>query len=269
MRTLGIAASGARTSPPTGNVLFDDFSGSSINTEKWDVYDRLSDEFNGEVNCCVPANVQVSAGTLKIISKFEDHVCGDTDTAPATMHYTSGQIAQKSAPFLYGTVDVRAKIAGGTGTWPCIWMLGWQWQASQPFNANTPGQNWPHDGWNEIDIAEFGQGFDRSHVSCQNHFESASAAGSGFFALGFDATTRFAVYRLIWTATSLTWQADPEDGGGFRTLSTTTGTPGVNIPDEPMYLVIHTAIGGNFGGTPNPATFPQQTEVDYARINQP
>jgi hypothetical protein len=35
-----------------------------------------------------------------------------------------------------------------------------------------------------------------------------------------------------------------------------------------MYLIIHTAIGGTGGGEPDPASFPQTFEVDYARITQ-
>jgi beta-glucanase (GH16 family) len=262
-----MAASGSGGSDPI--YLYDDFTGPSLDLTEWVVYDRIMDEFNGEVGSVIPANVRVPGdGKLYIDQKYVPGgvIASDTDTPPTTVYYTSGQIAQKAPSFLYGDVQVRAKIPGGTGTWPCIWMLGWQWQASQPYNANTPGQNWPHDGWNEIDIAEFGGGFDRSHVSCQNHFESGGNAGSGVFALPYDSTTRFMVYRLVWTRTSLTWMVDAEDGVGWRTLSTITGTAGVTIPDEPMYLVIHCAIGGGFAGTPDPATYPQVMEVDYARV---
>ena len=61
-------------------------------------------------------------------------------------------------PFLYGTIEVRAKVPGGVGTWPVIWMLGFEWQASQPYTANIPGHQWPNAGWCEIDIAEFWRG---------------------------------------------------------------------------------------------------------------
>jgi beta-glucanase (GH16 family) len=85
--------------------------------------------------------------------------------------------------------------------------------------------------------------------------------------LPFDATTRFMVYRLQWTATSLTWSVDAEDGVGYRTLLTMTGTAGVDIPNTAGYLIIHTAIGGNaVGGVVDSGTFPQTMEVDYAQI---
>ena len=41
--------------------------------------------------------------------------------------------------------------------------------------------------------------------------------------LPFDATTRFAVYRLEWTQGALIWSVDAEDGKGFRTLHSVRG----------------------------------------------
>src|SRR4051812_30118805 len=111
-------------------ILFDDFLGTSVDSSKWTVFDRLSDQANSEVNCVIPQNVSVSGGLLSGVSKFEDHTCGDSIEPPKTMHYTSWQIQQATAPFLYGTVEMRAKYPGGTGIWPTFWMLGYLWQAS-------------------------------------------------------------------------------------------------------------------------------------------
>jgi beta-glucanase (GH16 family) len=264
--TVTVTATNPVASP---YFLYDDFSGSSIDSTIWTVYNRLGDQANSEVDAVIPANVRVSSGTLKIDSKFEDVVAGDTTTGapnPRTVHYTSGQIAQTRPAFLYGTVEVRAKICGGTGTWPCIWMLGTNWQASQPFTADDPaGQiGWPTGGWWEVDIAEFINGH-RTLQNCALHFVTANRGASGEKTIPFDATTRFMVYRLEWTATSMKWKIDAEDGNGFVTLLSMTGVPGTDIPNTAAFLIIHTAIGG-FGGTPDSATFPVSTEVDWARI---
>jgi beta-glucanase (GH16 family) len=244
-------------------LFFDDFLGSSIDTTKWTIFDRISDQSNGEINCCVPANVSVSGGLLRGASRYEDHTCGDSQQAPVTEHYTSWQIQQKTAPFLYGTIEVRARPPGGTGIWPTIWMLGFEWQASQPATANIPGHQWPKNGWCEIDIAEFWQNA-RSQVNCTVHFNTPG--GLHEQPLPFDATTRFMVYRLQWTPGSLVWSVDAEDGAGFRALRTVDGAG--NVPDMPMYVVINAAIGGNGGGTPDPSSFPQTFEVDWVRITQ-
>ncbi|MET0144770.1 MAG: glycoside hydrolase family 16 protein [Ilumatobacteraceae bacterium] len=254
-------SAGPRRPPVT--VFFDDFLGATVDPAKWIVLDRLSDQYNGEVNCVTPENVGVRDGVLQIISKFEDEDCGDSIDAPRTMHYTSGQVQQATAPFLYGTVDVRAKAPGGIGAWPAIWMLGFEWQESQPQTANFEGSDWPNAGWSEIDIAEFWQGT-RDEVNTTVHFNEPG--GLHLQPLPFDATTRFMVYRLEWTPESLVWSVDAEDGEGFRELYSVDGSD--DVPDVPMYVVIHTAIGGTGGGEPDPDSFPQTFEIDQVRITQ-
>jgi fibronectin type 3 domain-containing protein len=253
------------TATPTAmaTLFFDDFSGPSIDSAKWTVFNRLSDQANGELNCVIPENVSVQNGILSGVSKFEDRDCGDAVEAPKTMHYTSWQIQQATAPFLYGTIEVRAKEPGGTGVWPDIWMLGFQWQASQPSTANTSGAQWPNAGWCEIDIAEFLNGA-RSNINTVVHFNQPG--GSNIEALPFDSTSRFMVYRLQWASSALIWSVDAEDGMGYRTLFSITDP--ARIPNVAMYVVINAAIGGIGGGTPVSGTFPQTFQVDYVRVTQ-
>jgi len=250
---------------PRGSVtvLSDDFDGSTLDPTKWTVLDRLSDQANSEVNCVDAHNVRVRDSKLEIVAKFEDHVCGDSLEPARLLHFTSGQVQQATRPFLYGTIDVRAKAPGGVGTWPVIWMLGFQWQASQPFTANTRENQWPDAGWCEIDISEFWQGA-RDEVNTTVHYNRPG--GLHMQPLPFDATTRFMIYRLQWAPELLVWSVDAEDGKGFRTLYSVDGAR--NVPDVPMFLVLHMAVGGTGGGNPDPATFPQTFEVDSVRITQ-
>lgn len=244
-------------------LFFDDFPGSDIDAGKWTVFDRISDQVNGEVNCVIPANVSVASSLLSGVSKFEDHSCGDSIQSPVTEHYTSWQIQQVAPAFLYGTIEARMKLPGGTGIWPTLWMLGYQWQASQPATANVAGADWPHGGWCEVDIAEFLSNA-RTTVNNQVHFESANV-GPGLETLPFDATSRFMVYRLQWSAGSMIWSVDAEDGVGYRTLSSLSGS---NVPNVAMYVVINAAVGGIGGGTPSSGTFPQTFQVDYVRVTK-
>src|ERR1700759_5766863 len=91
-------------------IFFDDFLGDSIDTTKWTVLDRLSDQANHEVNCVIPENVSVKDGILEGVSKHEKHSCGDTVEARRIMHYTSWQIQQATKPGRYGTSKGRAKV---------------------------------------------------------------------------------------------------------------------------------------------------------------
>jgi len=110
-RISGEPARGDVLSADQTVIFFDDFLGESLDSTKWTVLDRLSDQANHEVNCVISKNVSVKDGLLEGVSKYEDHSCGDTLEAPRTMHYTSWQIQQATKPFLYGTIEVRAKGA--------------------------------------------------------------------------------------------------------------------------------------------------------------
>jgi len=250
---------------PSGStvIFFDDFSGTSVDTTKWSVLNRLSDQVNGELDCVVPQNITVQGGFLSGVSKREDYTCGDSIEAPKLMHYTSWHIQQKTAPFQYGTIEARVRVPGGTGLWPLVWMLGYQWQASQPLTANVAGHQWPNGGWGEIDIVEF-LANQRRENNTVVHFNQPGGSWNG--TLPYDANTRFMVYRLQWSVSALIWSVDAEDGQGFRTLRTITDP--ARIPNVPMYVILSTAIGGIGGGTPDPATFPQTYQADWVRVTQ-
>jgi beta-glucanase (GH16 family) len=259
---MGRCSGGLQVLNHAGTVFFDDFSGSSVNASKWEVYDRDSDLANSEDNAVRPQNATLSGGVLSILSEYipagitaHDSIAGDR-----TVFYASAQIATKDT-FLYGTFDARIKPAGGTGIWPLFWMLGHAWQASQPFTANTPEHNWPEmtQGWWEIDIMEF-LGGTRTSNNCAAHVNSSNTQQ---VALPFNATSRFMVYRLVWQPTYLRWYVDAEDGNGFVLLREITDTN--YIPTNPGYLICHVAVGGA-GGEPDSATFPLTSQYDYVRV---
>ncbi len=245
-------------------VIYDDFIGTSIDSGKWAVFDRIDDQVGGTVGCMVSANASVSGGLLSGVSKFEDHTCGDSIQAPVLEHYTGWQMQQATEPFLYGTIEARMKPPGGIGIWPTFWLLGFEWQASQPFTANVPGNNWPVGGWCEIDIAEFWQNA-RTTVNTSAHVNTGDTLH--LQNLPFDATTRFMVYRLQWTASALIWSVDAEDGVGFRTLYSQTSASG-RVPTTPMYVVFSSQTGGQGGGVPDSASFPQTFQIDYVRVTR-
>lgn len=276
-RAVAAASAPTVAAAATGNagnfVLFDDFPGSSLNGSNWTgPFDRMSDQVNGEINALTPSNVTVASSKLTITARVQTVQSNDRDeTAPhnfltplQTFNYTSGQI-QSVASFTFGTISARIKVPGGAGVWPCFWMLGTNWQASQPYTANdsTGAASWPAAGWNEIDIAEFFQGH-RSVVNCSNHYGSSDGLHEQSL-LGFDPTAQFIVYRLQWTSTSLIWSFDAEDGNGFHTLRSLSS----NIPQNAMYVILNMAVGGNGGGTPNNPDFPLSMDVDWVRVTQP
>lgn len=74
--------------------------------------------------------------------------------------YSSARLVTKGkGDWIYGRIDVSAKLPRGLGTWPAIWMLG----------STTP-LKWPDDG--EIDIMEH-VGFNPGFIHATTHTKAS------------------------------------------------------------------------------------------------
>ncbi len=169
--------------------------------------------------------------------------------------YTSASLNTKGKQtFLYGRIDVRAKIPTGKGSWPAIWLLG----------ANIDQVGWPACG--EIDIME-NVGFTPDTIYCTVHADG----GSGDQSTGdhTDVTpapySAFHVYSMQWSASELDLYVDsklvlayPNDGNNPWPF------------DKPAYLLLNLAIGGSWGGQQgiDDSIFPLDYYIDYVRYYQ-
>jgi len=244
----GLVSSGTNTSGTNTYAFDDEFSANSLDTTNWVALNRPGDSSNNELQYFLPSNVTLSNGLLNITSKV--------DSSQTGYSYTSGMIQWKSFNFTYGTIEVRAKMAGGQGTWPTIWLLGYNCQQSNINSAdNVSPCSWPDAGSEEIDIAEI-KGAELTTV-----WNNLIRAGNVYTCTPTttDVSNNWHVYSLVWAPGSLTWKID-----GATTCQTSS-----NVPTTPLFLLISTAIGGNGGGTVNNSTLPQTLSVDYVRVTSP
>ncbi|MCC6233204.1 MAG: glycoside hydrolase family 16 protein [Verrucomicrobiales bacterium] len=189
---------------------------------------------------------------------------GATNTArgrragPASAEYTSASlITLGRASWTFGRVEVCAKLPGGRGTWPAIWMLG----------TNMTQVGWPSCG--EIDIMEF-VGFDPGvvhaniHTKAYNHVQNTGKGSSTKIA---DASDAFHVYALEWTSSHLHFEVDGHRYFTYANEGTGTDTWPF---DRDHYLILNLAIGGAWGGRKGieESAFPQRFEIDYVRVYQ-
>jgi beta-glucanase (GH16 family) len=111
-----------------------------------------------------PENARVENGSLVIEGRKErlpnpfyrpnSDLKRKRTSAQFTDYTAASLITQGKASFLYGRIEVRAKLPQGRGVWPAIWLLG--------TNETTVG--WP--GCGEIDVMEFvGKEPDRVHAT--------------------------------------------------------------------------------------------------------
>ena len=214
--------------------------------------------FNGELQHYVDneQTTYVDNGTLKIVARRQNYT-----TQGVTKNYTSARLNSKEF-FRYGRVDVRAKLPAGGGTWPAIWTLGTNInEAGNYYGSQYGSVGWPACG--EIDIMEQ-NGWDKTQTYGYFHWadtQTGAYVNNGTTTYIADSSSRFHVYSLIWTSERMQILLDNEV---FLELPNDANNP----YDNPHYLLLNIAVGGNLGGNV-PANFGTQVmEIDYVRIYQ-
>lgn len=172
--------------------------------------------------------------------------------------YTSARMVTKGkGDWLYGRVEVRAKLPEGRGMWPAIWMLPTDWAYG----------GWPASG--EIDIME-NVGYDpyrivaSAHTQSYNHVQKTQKNNQLDVP---DCYTNFHVYALEWEASEYRVYVDEQlyftfknEGAGYKVWPF----------DKRFHLLLNVAVGGNWGGAKgiDDAIFPRSMVVDYVRVYQ-
>ena len=209
------------------------------------------------------ANARVEGGHLVIEGRKERFPIPARDArkrkaaAPAkTANYTAASLITKGkADWLYGRIEVRAKLPRGRGVWPAIWMLG----------TNISRIGWPACG--EIDIMEFvGHTPDKVHatVHYRKAGKHASKGGHVKTAKPFDD---FHVYAVEWSADRMDFFFDRQKVFTFDLAA--AADKDANPFHKPQYLLINLALGGSWGGKMDDTVLPQKFLIDYVRIYQP
>lgn len=195
----------------------------------------------------------VDNGSLKIVARNQNYTTQNT-----TKNYTSARLNSKGS-FQYGRVDVRAKLPQGEGTWPAIWTLGTNINEAGNYYGDQYGSvGWPACG--EIDIMEQ-NGWDKNQSYGYFHWGDTQSGDYKNYGTTttVDNSANYHLYSLVWTEEVMQILLDNEV---FVEL-----TNDVNNPyDNPHYLLMNIAVGGNLGGNV-PSNFGVQTmEVDYVRF---
>jgi len=241
-------------------VWADEFNGTALDTEKWG-YDigtgcpDLCGWGNAELQYYRSENVDVFGGNLVITAREESF---------GGRSFTSGKIVTRNKhSFLYGRIEMRAKLPKGGGMWPAFWMMP---------QDDTYG-TWAASG--EIDIMESANAMD--FVSGTLHFGGEfpqnTFSGGSYAPANADFSNGFRVYAIEWEPDEIRWYVDDllystKTSDDWFT-NAAPGNPRAPF-DQPFYLILNAAVGGNFTGCTSPgcitADLPQQFVVDYVRV---
>lgn len=237
-----------------GYSFCDEFVGSSVDTTKWVVLDAHADPSNSEPGCYKPAQTTVTGGNLVETVAKQSSSC-PTGTTPVS--YISGAVQWNSYKFTNGTLEVRAKVAGCTGCWPAVWMLGEDCQEPDWLHADISGAcNWPNAGSQEVDVAEFlSSDFAKAW---HNIFTTAGTQSNyGDVTSGGNAAAAFHTYTMVRSSGSMVFKVD----------GVTTRTYSSGLPSGPMFLILNTSIGAS-GGSITDGTLPATTQIDYVHVTE-
>ncbi len=244
----------------------DEFEGDSLDTDKWNYQTGLSN--TGTSHCYTEDAVSVRDGSLIITSTYEETANPHYDpdgtswrTTTETQPYSSGAINTRGTQdFLYGRLEVRAKVTDTTGIWPAIWLLG-----------DVPGNTWSSPKCGEIDILEhvsqdeglvqtaFHWGKDGSQTLESEHY-SHQIAPEDYF-------DQYHTYAIEWNEGGVKVFVDDVLFGTFDSDVANYPDGQVNPFRKPQYLILNTAIGGEstWPENANPSEYPSEFAVDYVR----
>lgn len=268
-------------------VWSDEFEGDRLDDAKWTHAADCGGGGNDERQCYVvsPDTVSVGGGVLKLTAiKRKTRGLANPWAGPTgpmkTGDYASGKILTKGkASWLYGRIEARARVPGGQGVWPAIWMM--------PEHETYGG--WPRSG--EIDILEtvnLGapcepcEGGRENRIFGTIHFAGDATGGhrqistaAPMPASASGADGGFHVYAVEWSPEAIVWFVDGQRYAEVKAAQwKRDDRDEAAAPfDQPFHLILNLAFGGRWPEGANAkgvdeTALPATMEVDWVRVSQ-
>lgn len=207
-----------------------------------------------------PKNVTVKNGNLVLTAFAEKWKNGNYDANSDDWkknrefaEYTSGSINSAGKfEFMYGKVEIRAKIEFGKGVWPALWLIG----------MNIDEVGWPKCG--EIDLLEYATQ-NRDFIHGTFHWQEGNEVGFSQKKEVNNLLVGYHVYGMIWTPEKIDLTFDNKV---FHTLDLKKADLGdYNAFRQPFYLIMNLALG-SMSEEPEAKDYPRKFMVDYVRVYQ-
>jgi len=233
----------------------DEFNQSAIDPSKWNHQLWGAGMVNDELQAYTDRsnNSYIVNGNLIIRALHENYEGAS---------YTSARMnSSGKGDFLYGKIDIKAKLPSADGTWPAIWMLPTDWVYG----------GWPSSG--EIDIME--------HVGCNldwvkgsvhtgdcnwnNECPNQSAGGNGEDQYVSGASDNFNIYSIEWSESKIDFFIN---NNHYWTFTNIGAGSGMWPFDQKFHILLNIAVGGSWGGICpiDNSSFPQEMKIDFVRV---
>ena len=237
----------------------DKFDGTTINQDNWTP--QIQANYNNEVQCYTDdetssqPNFKTFDGSLEIISHRQNINC--PGLGGENKSWTSGRLNSKDkAEFLYGRIEARIRFSDlRGGTWPAFWMLENR-ISEDPFKGDNDTVNWPNPGAGEIDVWEW---FSNDGDKYITNFFNTGNCGSEVrvnYPGGAPDVLSFHTYAIEWTADNIKFFFNDK-------IVAEQNLSNCAQYEEPMFILLNVAMGGNLGGAIDPSLNSATMEVDY------
>jgi beta-glucanase (GH16 family) len=242
---------------------FSDPAGTSPNPDKWgyEIGDGVvngipgwgNDELQYYTNS--PDNVATDGeGNLVITAQEAD---GSYACYYGTCDYTSARLVTKDlAEFAYGRIESRIQVPdGAAGLWPAFWSLG----------TDIDLVGWPQTG--EIDFMEYVSRLPNEFFgTIHGPGYSGGQSYGDVYDFGVPVSDEYHTFVTEWEPDLIKWYVDDTL---YHTATPEDVAPNQWVFNDPVYLLLNMALGGNFGGAlSDDLVFPQEMKVDYVRVFQ-
>jgi beta-glucanase (GH16 family) len=242
---------------------FDEPAGSSPNPERWtfDIGDGSANGIAGWGNAerqyytDSPENASTDGNGNLVISVREAD--GSLLCYYGPCEYTSARInSQRKAEFAYGRIESRILLPDGSdGLWPAFWSLG----------TDIDQVGWPQAG--EIDFMEYVSRLpDEIFGTIQGPGYSGGNGFGNVYLFGEPASNDYHTFTVEWEPNLIVWYVD---GNEYHRATPADVAPNEWVFNDPVFLLLNVAMGGNLGGPVDPnLSLPQSMKVDYVRVYQ-
>ena len=176
--------------------------------------------------------------------------------------WTSARLTTRGkVSFLYGRIEIRAKVPPKRGTWAAGWTLG---------DDYIDEISWPYCG--EIDILE-SVGYEMDDATGNGQAHASTHNGAYYFKLGNHQTgitdvknmnNEFHTYTMDWGPESMTAYVDDKAYFTYTDDKTKNAWPF----GRPQNLILNLAMGGGWGGAQgmDESMTSQKYIIDYVRV---
>ena len=186
--------------------------------------------------------------------------------------YNSGSVrTHGKEEFLYGRIEMRAKLPEGQSVFPAFWTLGSDFTLDGDVNSEQ-GYGWARCG--EIDIMELigsGEGGAGNKTVYQTiHTQDGTddgykKFGGTSYTISEDFNDEYHIFGMNWSKGKIEWYVDDQI---VATVNYAGDPIGEKCLDRPQYIQMNLAMGGAWPGPIAPGLAGTEYAIDYVYYAQ-